>query len=102
MKLVAKSGKPWQELRRRELLVALAFFGYIPFAGGLAILVSQFTQEEAAIFAAPLLWMVFFILSCLRFAFWPCPECGKPFHTKWWSSITRGRNCVHCGTSRYE
>jgi hypothetical protein len=102
MKLVAKSGKQWQELRRRELLVFFAFFGYIPFAVGLAILVSQFTQQDAAIFAAPLLWMVFFLVSCLRFAFWPCPECGKPFHAKWGASFNRGLKCVHCGTSRYE
>ena len=65
-------------------------------------LVGQFTQAPAAVFAAPVAWLLFSVVAWLRFMFWPCPICGKPFHFKWWSSFTRGRECIHCGASRYE
>lgn len=97
-------GDPWREIKSRERLVIFCFVGFMPFAGGVAILVSHFTSSEWAILAAPAAWMVFLMVSWIRFLNCPCPKCGQPFHvTHWISSLpTRGRKCIHCGVSRYE
>jgi len=101
MTVSPKTNPPWNELRRREFLVIFAFVGYLPFAGAFAFLVSHFTHTLLAILFVPVLWMLFVLYSWLRFMFWRCPECGKPFNTKLLGTFTRGRNCVHCGVSRY-
>jgi len=89
----------WKELRARERWVIFAFVGYMPIAGGLAIVVSRFTTHEWAVASAPLLWMAFFAGCCVRFQRFPCPRCGKAFYRR--NSFSRGRECVNCGLSRY-
>src|SRR5207245_7151129 len=40
-------------------------------------------------------WMGF------RWAFWPCPRCGRPFFYKFpWGNVYRLK-CVHCGLEKW-
>ena len=90
----------WKELRTRERWVTFLFLGYIPFAGGVAYLVSKFTSSELLVLAAPGFWMVALVFAWFRLTTFPCPRCGKWFHAKWYHSFTRGRKCIHCGLER--
>ena len=92
----------WLDLKRRERWVIFAFLSYLPIAGGVSVLVSQFTTNDWAMLIFPLLWMIFFVFCWLRFILFRCPNCGKHFNMKWYGTLTRGRRCVHCHMSRYE
>ncbi len=38
----------------------------------------------------------------LRRTFWPCPSCGRPFHTTWWyGNNWFARQCGHCGLPKW-
>ena len=90
----------WKELNKRERLVLYSFLGFVPLAGGLGYIASKITDIEWLILFGPVGCMLFIVVSWLRFLLFPCPKCGKAFHTKPLGSFTTGRQCAHCGLPR--
>ena len=106
----------WRELhrlRRRFLLLLLTAPALISYGFVLSLVlpriptipsVPRLREVLGAFLVAPL----FIILPMcaakyvgvhLRLIKLPCPRCGWPFFTKWWSSRIWTRRCLHCGAS---
>jgi hypothetical protein len=101
MQASAQFTTQWKKLRRIELLVIVGVLAFIPAGMSGAILIGRFTKDERVAALAPIAIMVFIVINWLRYMFFPCPQCGKWFHSKFAGGITRGRHCMHCGLARY-
>src|ERR1700733_11791510 len=90
----------WREYRKRRNLVLFRFLGYLPVGGVIAFTVRAFGSEIPGMVTA-FSWMVFGAVAGIRFQFFSCPRCGKPFVVKWWYSNIFARPCVHCGLPKF-
>jgi hypothetical protein len=90
----------WQERRRRLRGVWLAFGVTIPGTVLLLLAIESLFGpgwEALALLPIALAW----ILPGLRYCFWPCPRCGKPFYAAWWLTWPTADRCLHCGLPEY-
>src|SRR5215208_3223340 len=96
----------WEEYKRRRRAVWLAFLSFpfwiIPLAAIGDILrrigFPRNSWVELPFLGAPL---VFVAVVHLRFWFWPCPRCGRPFRSKWCGNGYFARRCLHCGLPKW-
>jgi hypothetical protein len=96
----------WDEYRRRRrmflwthLLLPLWVSGAIVlefFAG------REFPRTGLVTFVAVLLPpMACLMFAYLRWIFWPCPSCGRPFFLTWLGNNCFARRCLHCGLPKW-
>jgi predicted RNA-binding Zn-ribbon protein involved in translation (DUF1610 family) len=99
---MSKRTEKWDGLKRLERrgLVALLFF---PLGFFLSVLLSDFTDRKELLLIPTIVGFLCFFYSILRYTLWRCPECGNHFFMRKWplTTLTRGKTCVSCGTSRY-
>ena len=97
----------WEEYRRRRraLWLALLLVPLWMFPGSIisSVLLGRGLDAEWVAFlfvAAPL--VINLMVAYLRWMFWLCPRCGRPFHFGW---FTYGNpfalRCVHCGLAKW-
>jgi Zn ribbon nucleic-acid-binding protein len=98
---VARYRVAWSAYVRRRNLLALVFLGYIPW-GIVMLFAMKLGMPQRAAWILILVWFVMFPVAAIRFSFWSCPRCHKPFYSKWWYSNHFARKCVYCGLSRKE
>jgi hypothetical protein len=89
----------WRQLRRVRLLALSAVFALLP----LIIFESQIdprwilTPQLVITFSV---WAVFWGYAVLRYQWWLCPRCRRPFQTGLivgpWSVLPREK-CINCG-----
>jgi hypothetical protein len=90
----------WQERRRRWRTAWVAFAAVIPCTVLLSLIIEALFGpgwELLAFLPVALAW----VLAGLRYQFWPCPRCSKPFYATWWCRWPMADNCLHCGLPEY-
>src|SRR6266550_8969240 len=90
----------WEDYRRRRRLFLIAWLGYLPGMGAIAILLERIFHNEVIIMAVALCWMVFFAVSGSRLISFRCPNCRKRFFRSWYSNAF-ARKCMHCGWPKW-
>jgi hypothetical protein len=98
---IARYRVAWSDYVRRRNLLTLIFLGYIPWGIGVFFALRLGMPQRAA-WILILAWFVMFPVAAIRFSFWSCPGCHKPFYSKSWYHNHFARKCVHCGLSKKE
>jgi hypothetical protein len=91
----------WDEYKRRRNTLLLLFLGYLPAVLTVIGVSRLFFRSLFPSYAAAVLFMIPLIVAGHRFNNWPCPQCGKPFHSTGWTYNSFARECVHCGLKKY-
>ena len=96
--------KQYRRLRRRAYLPLLAFVSCV----ALAILLPK--VGRASIVASPVVALlagvalaspIAAVLYGSRLVKWPCPECGKAFHSTAWGYNSFSQRCLNCGFRKW-
>lgn len=103
------SNNPWDAYRPRyrAFCLAVILFPLWIFPGAL---IQYFLARRGFDSGSPIQFLLvvlppfpYLVATYLRYIFWPCPECGRPFHatllTGAWLFV---RQCVHCGLPKWE
>jgi hypothetical protein len=97
--MTAVPGREWQArwteyrgIRRCAYLPLMVFL-----LGILGAIAAPVLQVEAAVLGA-LPVLVVYGSGLTR---WPCPRCGKPFHSTRWGYNAFARRCLNCGLPRW-
>jgi hypothetical protein len=96
-KLPSSYSDAWSKYRRNRSIALSLFLGWVPIMGCFTLLAGHHTIAIAAETAVAIAWIAFLFYFSLRWAFWPCPRCGKLFRGK---SRTLPRQCQHCSLER--
>jgi hypothetical protein len=92
----------WRAYRRLRFLAYALLAAWIPFGLGVASL-RHIPSVRPLVLPILLLYMVLAVgIAGVRFTFWPCPRCGRPFSltTFWWFKYFNSV-CVHCGLPKW-
>jgi hypothetical protein len=91
----------WDEYKRRRNTLLLLFVAYIPAVVAVIGVSRLLFSSLFPAYAAAILFMIPLVVAGSRFNHWPCPRCGKPFHSAGWYYNSLARRCVHCGLRKY-
>jgi hypothetical protein len=75
----------WRDFRRRRMISRAVFLGYMPgvlalfFVVGLPLASLTEVKPDYFFYAIALCWMVAFLVTSIRTAYFPCPRCGERF-----------------------
>lgn len=93
----------WREYRslRRQLL--FVWLGYVPAVGLFTLAEQQLWRTFAPCFCFDGAWLLWFLVSGIRFNRFACPRCGNTFAGTWWYNLSYfARKCQHCGLGKFE
>jgi hypothetical protein len=96
----------WDEYRRRRrafwLAIPLSLLWLAPGSLLCYFLVRCGLRYDLAfLFAIALSMLGNILIAHLKCMFWPCPRCGRPFHTTWCYGSWFARRCIHCGLPKW-
>ena len=80
-------------LRQRRMALLLAGLAILVLA---APFIAYFTELEAALIVALLLYGGLLLVYSLRLALTDCPRCDRFYHLSWWANPFTKR-CLNCG-----
>ncbi|SIO58893.1 hypothetical protein SAMN05444166_5850 [Singulisphaera sp. GP187] len=96
----------WDEFRRRQRAFWLAILlcpPWFAFGSLLCDFIARFGLNYDILFiliaALPALGNI--MVAHWRKLFWPCPNCGRPFHLTWFYGNLMARECVHCDLRKW-
>jgi hypothetical protein len=91
----------WREYRRLRRTVWLILAALLPVWMVLTLLLMIPSPEGVLTYLPSVFALVVPAWAYLRFVFWPCPRCHRPFHVDWPRTRLFNRRCLHCGLKRY-
>ncbi|HEV2424495.1 MAG TPA: hypothetical protein VGZ29_06685 [Terriglobia bacterium] len=91
----------WAEYKRRRNTLVLLLLGYIPAVIAVLGASRLLFRSMSPAYAAAVLFMIPPVIAGIRFNNWPCPQCGKSFHSTGWTYNSFARKCLHCGLKKY-
>lgn len=97
----------WQEYRRRRRLVGILILAWPPVFYAVSRGLQQVGQREGgsalgALFAMFAIWVAAIIVAGMRWQWFRCPRCGRPFHRRGLFGNVFSRRCLNCGLRKWE
>jgi hypothetical protein len=96
------NGPPWDEYKRRRRAFWIAYLLSPLWLFPLAMVEELFAargvdaQNPVSVVAVVLPPLICLAVLYLRWLFWPCPQCGKPFRVGWFVRLGLPRWCANC------
>ncbi len=87
----------WREYRKRWIILLIILFTSLPGVLLFALLLQRLLHSDIATSIAAFAWMLAFLVAAIRIGTWPCPRCGKSFHSRWLIGNAFTGRCLHCG-----
>jgi hypothetical protein len=90
----------WRDYRKRGILflmVFLTFFATVPLIG---VPLEYLLKTEIPVYFVAISWMIAFVVTGWRLAYWKCPRCNNWFFAKGLLGFycnPLARRCLHCG-----
>lgn len=101
---VQAGGAAWIEYRRRIRVFAAVVASLVCCAAPTNLLfrpfLSQAVGEEMALWCCGAPWALAWVVAVYRYAWWPCPSCGRPFFYGLYFAPW-AHSCMHCGLPKW-
>ena len=89
--------RQWRAYHFQVGAVAFVFIAGAFATGIVAAVIQKLTGSRLAGALVFVAWIAVLIMTMLRTAFWRCPRCGKPFHSRPGLTNAFARKCLNCG-----
>jgi hypothetical protein len=86
----------WKDYRRRRQMYAISFLSF-PLVGFVAISL----QSAVAFVVIGATWLIFSIVSMIRFGTFRCPRCQKRFFSTSFTNNPFAAKCLNCGLPKW-
>jgi hypothetical protein len=102
MATVRPESQAWQDYRKRRFVFLALFLGSFPGVFVIAVPLNILFRSQLPFYVIAVGWIFLTFIVYLRFALFPCPQCGHPYFSRWWYYNPLANSCVHCGLSKWQ